>query len=142
MLKSAKSVIASGNTSEIVDFAIEANREVSATTKELEAAKAALREAGSKKAALSGEANVTLEGSLGSAQVVFPKEAPKVKKGRDIAELLSALPAEIFSGLFQVEYKVTADFAEKLADLTAAQRATVGNIVELVTATSRVNLPK
>lgn len=142
MLKSAKSVVASGSVSEVVDFAIEANREVTSLSKELDVAKAALRDAGSKAAALSGETNVSLVGSLGAAQIVFPKEAPKVKKGRDIAELLSALPAEIFSGLFQVEYKVAADFAEKLAGLTAAQRAAVGNIVELVAATSRVNLPK
>jgi hypothetical protein len=142
MLKSAKEVVATGNLTEVVDFAIEVNREITSATKELEVAKAALRDEGSKKAALGGETNISLDGTLGSAQVVFPKEAPKVKKGRAIAELLAALPAEVFGSLFAVEYKIDPEFASKLAGLTAAQRAAVANIVELTTATPRVNLPK
>jgi len=140
MLKTAKEVIATGNVSEMVDFAVECDREIKATTKELEVAKVALRDEGSKKAALSGESNVTIQGSIGSAQVVFPKESPAVKKGRSIAELLSALSPEDFAALFVTEYKPSAEFAEKLASMTPAQRAAVGNIVELKTATARVNL--
>lgn len=140
MLKSAKQVVESGIVSEIVDFAVECDREIKATTKELEVAKTALREEGTKKAALSGESNVTIQGSIGSAQVVFPKESPAVKKGRSIAELLSALSPEDFAALFVTEYKPSAEFAEKLASMTPAQRAAVGNIVELKTATARVNL--
>ena len=140
MLKTAKEVIATGNVSEMVDFAVECDREIKATTKELEVAKVALRDEGSKKAALSGESNVTIQGSIGSAQVVFPKESPSVKKGRSIAELLSVLSAEDFAALFVTEYKPSAEFAERLASMTPAQRAAVGNIVELKTATARVNL--
>ena len=67
MQKTAKEVIASGDTTLVVDFAIEANRQLTRTTKELNEAKHHLREVGRN----AGSPSVELEGSLGVADGVL-----------------------------------------------------------------------
>jgi len=144
MNKSAKDMVAAGNVVEIVDAAIEANREVNRLTKELDALKAFIREKGIAAAALSGENNAAVEGTLGSAQVAMVKAAPKARKGADLLASEASLPAEVYGSLFvkKTVVEFAPDFEEKLVALPKAQRAIVENLVEMVASTPRVNLPK
>ena len=144
MNKSAKEVLAAGNVVETVDFAIEANRQIAALTKELDAIKAALREKGIALAAQTGDNNVAIEGTLGSAQVVMVKPAPKAKKGVDLLAAEASLPAEVYGALFtkKTVVEIADDFEAKVAALPTAQKAVVANLVEMVASTPRVNLPK
>ncbi len=140
----AKEIVASGSVTTAVDAAIELNREVNAASKELEVLKGFIRKAAEAKAALEGGSNTELEGSLGVAQVVFPKAAPKAKKGVDLLSAEAALPEAVFATLFtkRVVVEFAPDFEEKMATLTPAQKAALANLVEVVAATPRVNLPK
>lgn len=144
MLKSAKDVIASGSVSEVVDFAIEANRTIAQLTKELDAIKVALRAKGVAEAALTGKNSAEIEGTLGTAQVVMLKPSPKAKKGVDLLASEAGLPAEVFASLFVKKTVVdfADDFETKLAALPTAQKAVINNLVEIVASTPRVNLPK
>ena len=145
MIKSAKEIVAAGNSQAVVDMAIETNRQVTALTKELDALKAFIREKGVAAAALSGENNALVEGLLGSAQVTMVKAAPKARKGTDLAEVAEGiLPPEVFSALFikKTVVEFGPDFEEKLSALSLSQRAMVLYLVEIVASTPRVNLPK
>lgn len=144
MIKSAKEVVASGDVASVVDFAIEANRQIAALTKELDALKVFIRERGLAAAALSGQSQASLEGTLGAAQVVVVKATPKAKKGVDLLAAEASLPAEIYSQLFvkRTVVDIADDFEEKLAALPKAQKMVVSNLVEVVASTPRVNLPK
>ena len=149
MEKSAKEVLAAGLVGEVVDFAIEKNRIATAATKELEAVKPFLREAGLADAGRTGEKTANLVGLLGTAQIVFPVAKPVAKKGVDLsASAETSLPAEVFAALFTKRIvtvvEPVADFEEKLAamKLTPAQRAALANLVEVQPQTPRVNLPK
>jgi hypothetical protein len=142
--KSASEVIASNITGEVVDFAIECNREVARLTKELDALKASIRATGIAQAALSGQNSVDLPGEFGVAQVVLVKAAPKAKKGVDLLASEPSLPAEVWGALFtkKVVVEIADDFEARVASLPAAQKAVVQNLVEVVAGTPRVNLPK
>lgn len=144
MFKTAKEVVAAGQTTAVVDLAVEMNREITRLTKELDALKAALREKGITAAAVSGDNNVTIEGTLGSAQVVMVRPAPKAKKGVDLLAAEASLPAEVYGSLFtkKVVVEIADDYEAKVAALPAAQKAVLGNLVEVVASTPRVNLPK
>lgn len=144
MLKTAKDVLASGNVSSVVDFAIETNRTITALSKELEGVKPFLRAEGTRLQALSGQNSVEITGNLGVATVVGVKPEPKAKKGMSLADLEASLPPEVFSALFvkKVVVNIADDYEAKVANLTAAQRAVVSNFVEVVASTPRVNLPK
>lgn len=144
MLKSAKEVVQAGETVAVVDMAIEFNREVNRLTKELDALKAFIREKGIAAAALTGENNALVEGTLGAAQVAMVKAAPKARKGTDLLASEASLPAEVFSALFvkKTVVEFAPDFEEKLNALPKAQKAVVENLVEVVASTPRVNLPK
>jgi len=144
MLKSAKDVVASGETASVVDFAIEADRTIKQLTKELEVVKAALRAKGIAEAALTGENSVEIEGNLGKAQIVMVRPAPKAKKGVDLLASEAGLPSEVFASLFVKKTVVdfADDFETKLAALPSAQKAVISNLVEIVASTPRVNLPK
>ena len=144
MIKSAKDVLAAGSVEAVVDAAIEANREVNRLTKELDALKAFIREQGIAAAALSGNNNALVEGTLGAAQVAMVKAAPKARKGADLLASEGSLPADVFASLFvkKVVVEFAPDFEEKLVGLPKAQRAVVENLVEMVASTPRVNLPK
>jgi hypothetical protein len=144
MLKNASEVIASGDLKQVVDFAIETDRTVKASLKELDAAKVYLREEATKVAAKTGDSKADLEGNLGVAQVVFPRPCPKVLKGVDLLAAEPGLPPEVFHTLFRkrVVVEFCDDFERKLASLTPAQKAVVSNLVEIAPSTPRVNLPK
>jgi len=144
MLKTAKDVVASGDVSSVVDFAIEANRTISGLTKELEIVKAALRAKGVELAALSGENAVEFHGYLGAAQIVMVRPSFKVRKGVDLLASEAGLPPEVFNALFVKRTVVdfSADFETKLASLPPAQKAVISNLVESALSTPRVNLPK
>ena len=144
MNKSAKEVVAAGETTAVVDMAVEMNRQITALTKELDALKAFIRERGIAAAALSGENNAQVEGTLGSAQVAMVKAAPKARKGADLLASEASLPADVFATLFvkKTVVEFAPDFEEKLVALPKAQRAVVENLVEMVASTPRVNLPK
>lgn len=144
MLKSAKTVVASGVVSEMVDAATEADRTIKALTKELEVLKTALREKGLTLAAKTGENNVALEGTLGSATVTMVKPAPKAKKGVDLLAAEANLSPETYAALFtkKTVVEIAEDYEEKVASLTPAEKAVLKNLVEVVASTPRVTLPK
>lgn len=127
---------------ETIDRAIVINREISKLTKELEALKAEIREAGVLESALTGSNKVVLEGTSGVAEVVSVKAAPKAKKGVDLLASEGNLPAEVWGSLFTkvVKVEIAGDFEAKLQGLTVAQKAVVSNLVEMVEQTARVTL--
>lgn len=142
MQKSASEVVAAGSVGSVVDMAVEMNREVARLTKELDVLKAALREKGLSEVALSGENNVTFEGTVGTAQVVAVRPAPRAKKGVDLLASEANLPADVWGSLFtkRVVVEIAEDYEAKVAALPTAQRAVLGNLVEVVAGTPRVNL--
>jgi len=142
MFKSAKDVVAAGNTVEVVDVAVEINKEIARLTKELDALKVALREQGVGEVARTGLNNITLNGTVGTAQVVMVKAAPKTKKGVDLLAAEGNLPSDVFANLFtkRVVVDIADDFEVKVAGLTTAQKAVVNNLVEMVAQTPRVTL--
>lgn len=142
MNKTAKEIVAANNTTEMVDVAVEMNRQIAALTKELDVLKAAIREKGLVEVAKSGDNNVTLTGTVGTAQVVAVKAAAKAKKGVDLLATEGNLPADVWGSLFTkvVKVEIADDFEEKVAGLTTAQKAVVNNLVEMVAQTPRVTL--
>jgi len=143
MLRTASEVIASGDTKAVVDFAIEANRTATATSRELNQAKGHLRE----EAKVQGDGSswsVDIEGNLGTATVVFDKDAPKTKRGQDLKDIEPNLSDETFARLFtkEVVVKPVKDFVDKLDDLSAAEREVVSRFVEVKPTTPKVYLPK
>lgn len=142
MNKSAKEVVAAGNTVDVVDMAVELNRTVAALTKELDVLKAALRDSGLAEVARTGTNNVTLTGATGTAQIACVKAAAKAKKGADLLAAEVALPADVYGALFtkKVVVEIADDFEAKLAGLTTAQKAVVANLVEMVAQSPRVTL--
>ncbi len=142
MNKSAKEIVAAGNTVEVVDMAVEYNREIARLTKEMDVIKTFLREQGIAKVAATGDNNVTFTGTVGTAQVACVKSAPKAKKGVDLLASESNLPAEVWGALFtkRVVVDIADDFEAKLASLTTAQKAVVNNLIEMVDQTARVTI--
>ncbi len=144
MLKSARDVVASGDAAEMVDYAIEANRQIAQLTAELEILKAALRAKGLEEAASTGETTVALEGHLGKAQVILVKPQWRVRRGVDLLASERGLPPEVFQTLFVKKTVVdfAPDFEMKIAGLPSGVQAVIRNLVEAVSSTPRVNLPK
>lgn len=142
MNKSAKSVIESGNMVEVVDLAVEANRTIAQLTKELDALKAHLRDQGITALAAGTNNNVTFDGTIGVAQVVAVKPAPKAKKGVDLLATEGNLPADVWGQLFKkvTKVEISDDFESIVATLTPAQKAVVNGLVEVVASTPRVNI--
>ena len=148
----AASVLAGNNVSEVVDFAIESNRSAKHFAAEVDQTKPFFREVASARAALSGEKAVVLEGILGAVQIVFPGLVVQAKvlgkdKRADLLQLDGQLPPEIFASLFRkkivIEFADAAeDYQAKLAKLTPAQQNLLGNYVEVVESTPRVNIAK
>jgi hypothetical protein len=146
MLKTASEVIAQGDTKAVVDFAIEANREVTATSRELNKAKAHLREdarKGSDRDELEGT-SVDIGGNLGTATVVFDSDTPKTRKGQDLKGIEPNLSEETFARLFtkEVVVKPVKDFLDHLGELSSAERAVVTRFIEIKPTTPKVYLPK
>jgi hypothetical protein len=146
MLKSARDVLASGDVGAIVDFAIEANRSVTSTSKELDSVKAHLRGlAANQKNADPALTSVKFEGHLGVAHIVMPsKPIFRARKGMKLADLKKVLPEEVYASLFEekVVVDVGTDYATNFAGLSPSQRLVVEKFVESVPQTARVNLPE
>lgn len=142
MFKTAKEVLALNDTVQTVDLAVELNREVARLSKELDTLKAALRDQGVAAIAQTGNNNVTLAGTVGEAQVVAVKAAPKARKGIDLLSTEGNLPAEVWNSLFVkvTKVEIAPDFEVKVAGLTTAQKAVVNDLVEVVAQTPRVNI--
>jgi hypothetical protein len=142
MLKRAQEVIASGDEKQVVDYAIEANRQVTSASAELDKAKAFLRSAALRRA--EGAFSVELEGHLGVATVSFARSEVKIRKNRDLRDLEVNLPAEVFSALFAKEILIrpVEDFADRLADLHPSQRVILDRFIEVRPSTPKVHLTK
>jgi len=144
MLKRAKEVIESGDLKEMVDYAIEANRELKKLEPDFEAVKVSLREKGVLQAALTGEKTAVFEGNLGKAQIVFVRDEWSPREGADLLAAEAGIAPDVYSTLFVKRTVVTLapEFEEKYAELTLAQRKVIDNLVHKKPATPRVNLPK
>lgn len=145
MLKSARDVLASGDVRAIVDFAIEANRMVAATSTELRSVKAHLRGlAEDQKRGDPSKTSVKFEGHLGVAQVVLGKPFPHGRKGMNLGDLKRTLPEDIYASLFsEITVVGVADgYEENFSQLNPAQRLVVEKYVDFSATTSRVNLPE
>ncbi len=147
MLKSAADVLATGDVGAIVDFAIEANRVVVSTTRELSSVKGHLRVLAEKqKASDPSITSAKFEGHLGVANVVMPsKPTLKARKGMNLLALKRVLPEEVWDSLFleKTVVDVRADaFEANFAALNPSQRLVVEKYIESAPQTPRVNLPE
>jgi hypothetical protein len=145
MVRRAAEVIAEGDPSAVVDFAIDLNRKVFQLNKELEEAKEYLRQEARKKDKRAAE--VELEGLSGTISVVFPGLTLKVKKGADLKNLEVNLSPEIFAKLFfrTIEIKpahAADDFVEILGSLSPADQERVNRFIEAVDQTAKVFVPR
>lgn len=145
MKKEASEVLASGSVQQVVDYAIEAHREMEGASRQLEAVKPFLRQAAKEQLILfaggTGSSNVDLEGLHGSAQVSFPKSSVKERKGVNLLAFKQAIPPAVWTSLFTEKIVVgfAPDFAEKLSGLSASERTLIGNLVEEIPSTPRVS---
>ncbi len=144
MLKRASEVIASGDESSIVDYAIEVNRQIVATTAELEQVKSHLRSLALDRTSSLTSGSVELDGCLGAAKVTFTADTVKPKKGRDLKDLEANLSREAFMRLFHKEIVVSPveAFQEVLARMPALEREIVDRFLEIRPSTPKVNLPR
>lgn len=145
MLKRAKDVIAEGDLGELVDFTIDQNRKKVDIEKEIDDAKAHLRDVA--KARKQGSPEVELDGLSGTISVVFPGLALKVKKGADLKDLEANLKPEVFAKLFRKTIEVIPaleadDFVDVLETLTEIERTTIRHFVEAVDQTGKVYVPR
>jgi len=142
MLKRAREVIASGDVRQVVDYAIEANRQASQASAELNEAKAFLRTSALGQA--DGFDIVELEGNLGVATVSFSRAEAKPRKGWDLKDIEVNLRPEVFSALFAKEIVVRPvdDFEDRLADLQPAERTIIDRFIEIRPSTPKVHLTK
>jgi hypothetical protein len=125
----------------IVDYAIEVNRSVQTSSKDLASVKAYLRDQAQKMK----RSNVRFEGRLGVAQVVVPnKPFVRVRKGMHPLDLKKVLPPATFRGLFveRTFAEPTENYEVRFADLSPSQRLVVESYVEVTPALPRVNLPE
>jgi len=88
--------------------------------------------------------SIDIEGNLGTATVVFDKDAPKSRKGQALKDIEPNLSAETFAQLFtkEVVVKPVKDFVDRLAELTPAERAVIDRFLEVAPTTPKVYLPK
>lgn len=145
MLKSAKDVLRSGNVGAIVDFAIQANREVKSGKTELSSVKDHLRSLAEVEKDQHPELTaVKFDGLLGVAQVVLGKKVATAKKGMRLQDLKRTLPVRLYEFLFEERTVVDIrdGWEDNYAELDPAQRLVVDRYVEMVPPTPRVNLPE
>jgi len=150
--KQTAEILAFGNKTAIVDYAIAMNRVAKETEAEVAALKPYFREQAQSEAAITGDSNVYIVGLTGAVQVVFPAPTVKAKvlgkdRAADLLQLEAQLPAEVFNSLFRkktiVEFADDAsDYQAKLSKLPAAQQALLKNYVEVVDSTPRVAIGK
>lgn len=141
-LRTASDVISYGSMADAVDYAIDLTRNLEDIERELGTMKRYLREEGLKLAAQKGDRTATLQGSLGTAQVVFTKPSPKARRGADLLEAEKSLPPEVFQRLFskRISVEIAADFEERARSLTLAQRAVLQKLIRIAPSTPRLIL--
>ncbi len=141
-LRTASDVISCGSLADAVDYAISVSRELEDAERELGTIKRYLRDEGLKLAAQQGDRTTTLRGSLGTAQIVFTKPSPKVRRGADLLEAEKNLPPEVFQRLFskRVSVEILTGFEEKTHSLTLAQRAVLQKFIRIAPSTPRLVL--
>jgi hypothetical protein len=145
MLKSAKDVLASGDVGAIVDFAIQANREVKSAKTELGSVKGHLRSlAEAEKGKNPKLTSVVFDGLLGTAQVVLGKKVASSRKGMNLHDLKHTLPPGLYRCLFEERtvVEIRDGWEDNYAELNPAQRLVVDRYVEFEPQTPRVNLPE
>lgn len=145
MEKSASELIAQGDLGAVVDYVIGLNRKKVRIDKELDEAKAYLRDTAREKQG--GRKEIELEGLSGEVTVVFQGLAFKVKKGADLNELRVNLPEEVFAALFKRSVVVVPamgadDFLEVLLQQTTAHQRTIAHYVEVEEQTPKVYVPR
>jgi len=143
MEKTAREVIATGDVQAVVDFSIELHRRIDTQNKELDEAKRHLREVA--RAELEpGARTVEIVGNLGTASVVFERDAVKTKKGMNLADIEENLQPETFARLFVTRVVVdpVPDLLEKIEDVSPVERAVLDNFIDVTPSTPKVYLPK
>lgn len=145
MKRKASEVIAEGDLSAVVDYAIDLNREKVWLDRELEETKIYLREVAREQQA--GAFAVDLDGKLGTATVTFPGITLKVKKGKDLRDVQENVDDEVFSEFFNRAVVVVAampadDFLEAMNRLPRTVQLRIRTFLDFEDQTPRVNLPK
>lgn len=143
MIKRAADIIAEGDLGKVVDFAIDLNRQKADIEKELEEAKAHLREEAKKKK----RAEVELEGLTGTVTVTFSGLVLKTKKGADLKDLEVNLKPEVFATLFWRTIEISPahdadDFLALQEKLSPADKAVVRNFIGAFETTGKVYVPR
>jgi hypothetical protein len=143
--KKASDVIAKGDLSAVVDYAIDLNREKVWIDQQLEEAKVFLRAEARKRAA--GSFAVELEGKLGTATIAFPGLKLAVKKGKDLRDIEVNLEDVIFAEMFNRSVVVVPampadDFLEAMSQLPRVAQLNIRTFLDFEEQTPRVNLPK
>lgn len=141
MLRTASEVIASGDDGAVVDFAIEVGRQAAAALEELGVAKSYLRKVAAKS---QGSWRVEIPGNIGVATVVFDRDVPKPRKGKDLRDIEPNLSEETFARLFtkSVTVKPVEGFISRLDGLSPSEKAIVDRFIEVRPQTPKVYLPK
>lgn len=144
MLRSARDIVASGDAASIVDYAIEANRQITQLQEELDILKDALRKRGTVEATSQGKSSVEIEGRLGKAQVTLVPPSLRARRGVDLLASAAGLPSEVFDALFikRVVVDFAPDFKAKVAQLPRGLQTVISNLIETASSTPRVHLPK
>lgn len=121
----------------MVDFAIEANRILTAAKSGLDEAKAHLRDL-----AKASGADAEFQGNLGTAQVTLVAR-PRAKSGVDLVACYEALPV-VLQRLFTPKTTVNfvEDFEDRVEKLAPDQRAVIHNLIEIKPQTPRVTVPQ
>ncbi len=142
MLRTAKEIVASGDTKRVVDFAVETDRAIKSASKELEVAKEFLRETATEIVAHTFEENATINGNIGSATVVFPKPKVEPQKGVNLLAIEGSMSPELFNMFFRKETVVViaTDFIEKYDQLAPAQQVVLSAIIKIESQTPRVTV--
>lgn len=144
MEKLAKQIIAAQDVPAAVDFAIELNRRITASSKELDEIKRYLRDIAREDVGDTGQRTTEIIGNLGVASVVFERDTVRTKRDMVLANIEENLSEETFSRLFvtRVVVEPASDFLEKLQALSPAERAVVDNFLDVAPSTPKVYLPK
>jgi hypothetical protein len=142
MLKTAREIVALGDERLVVDYAVEADRQIKATKAEFETAKDFLRLRAADIVAHTNEPTAQLKGSSGSVVVSFQKPQAAVRKGVDPLAFEQTMDPSLWSTFFRkrVVVEVADDAEAKLATLTPAQRAAMLNLIEIRTDVPRVTV--
>jgi len=145
LVKRVEDVLAQGDPEQVIDLAIDLNRQKAQIDEDLEKAKVFLRAEAKKQGR--GSFEVDLTGFTGTITVKFPGLRLRTKKGADLKDLEVNLPPEVFASLFKrtievVPAETAEEFLEILNGLSPAQQRTVKHFIEIIELTPAVYVPK